>query len=71
MAKICCHVLGLQRQNLIGLLAKLACVLLLRSKKDVWEGNVIYFIFKNQMYDVMNVLWKAVFRIEIGQCIPF
>ena len=35
MAKICRYVLGLQQQNLIGLLAKLACVLLLRSKKDV------------------------------------
>ena len=31
-AKICRHVLGLQRQNLIGLMAKLACVSLLRSK---------------------------------------
>ena len=35
MAKICRHVLGLRRQNLIDLLAKLVCVLLLRSKKDV------------------------------------
>ena len=71
-AKICCHVLGLTWQNLIGLLAKLACVSLLTSKKDVWEEYVIYSIFKNQMYDVMNVLWKAVFPIEIeGQCIPF
>ena len=34
-AKICRHVLGLRQQNLIGLLAKLVCVLLLRSKKDV------------------------------------
>ena len=41
-AKICRHVLGLRRQNLIGL-----C---LRRK------YVIYSIFKNQMYDVMNVL---------------
>ena len=66
-AKICYHVLGSQRQNLIGLLAKLACVLLLRSKKGVWKGNiyVIYSIFKNQIYDVMNVVWKAVFQIEI------
>ena len=36
----------------------------LRSKKDVWKGN-IYSIFKNEMYGVMNVLWKAVFQIEI------
>ena len=35
MAKICCPVLGLQRQKLIGLLAKLVCISLLRSKKDV------------------------------------
>ena len=45
MAKICCPVLGLQRQKLIGLLAKLACVLLLRSKKDVWEGNMLFIPF--------------------------
>ena len=45
MAKICCHVLGLQRQNMIGLLAKLVCVLLLRSKKDVWEGNMLFIPF--------------------------
>ena len=33
---------------------------------------VIYSIFKNQMFGVINVLWKAVFRIELeGQCIPF
>ena len=32
----------------------------------------IYSIFKNWMYDVVNVLWKAVFWIEIErQCIPF
>ena len=30
--KYASHVLGLQRQNLIGLMAKLACVSLLRSK---------------------------------------
>ena len=50
-AKKCCpiwklgrqkFVLGLQRQNLIGLLAKLACV---RSKKDVWEGNMLFIPF--------------------------
>ena len=29
-------------QNLIGLLAKLARVSLLRSKKDVWEGNMLF-----------------------------
>ena len=29
------HVSGLRRQNLIGLLVKLACVSLLTSKKDV------------------------------------
>ena len=32
----------------------------------------VYSIFKNWMYDVVNVLWKAVFWIEIErQCIPF
>ena len=32
---------------------------------------VIYSVFKNQMYDVINVLWIADFGIKIGQCIPF
>ena len=66
MAKICCHVLGLWRQNLIGLLTKLSCVSLLRSKEDVWEGNMLFIPFlKIKMHDVMNVLWKAVFWIEM------
>ena len=43
--KMCRHVLCLRRQNSIGLLAKLACVSLLRSKKDVWEGNMLFIPF--------------------------
>ena len=39
------HVSGLRRQNLIGLLAKLACVSLLTSKKDVWEENMLFIPF--------------------------
>ena len=66
MAKIYRHVLVLLRQNLIGLLAKLACVSLLTSKKDVWKENMLFIpLLKNQMYDIMNAIWKAVFRIEI------
>ena len=39
------YVLGLQRKNLIGLLAKLACVSLRTSKKDVWEENILFIPF--------------------------
>ena len=43
-----------------------------KQERCLRRNYVIYFIFRNQMYGVMNVLGKAVFRIEIERrCIPF
>ena len=49
------------------------CVRIATYKQErCLRKKYIYFTFKNQMYDIMNVLWKAVFQMEIeGKCILF
>ena len=48
------------------------CIATYQQERCLRRKYVIYSIFKNRMYDVMNVLSKAIFRIGIeGQYIPF
>ena len=58
--------MSLMTAKLDWLIGKTSLRIATYQQEDVWEENMLFIpLLKNQMYDIMNAIWKAVFRIEI------